>query len=102
LVNKPFTVKKGGTIKWSGDPFGADLNLFASYNDVKATLTNFIPEYLATATADQQSLARDAQEVDLTMKMTGELLKPDINFDLAFPCYLSNCPTILQTWYRVG
>ena len=32
FVNKPFRIKKGGTIIWTGDPLNADITLEASYD----------------------------------------------------------------------
>jgi translocation and assembly module TamB len=83
VVNKPFVIKKGGTIKWSGDPLGAIINLEATYENLSATPYNFILEYLNEA--DEKSNAQRTTPVDLTMKLQGELFKPDISFDISFP-----------------
>ena len=32
IINKPFVVKKGGSISWSGDPYTADINIEAVHN----------------------------------------------------------------------
>lgn len=85
LVNKPFVVRQGGTIRWSGDPFGAQINIAAEYKDLKATLTNFLAEYLANEVGDLRTAARNPTEVDLVMNLSGELLKPSVGFDIQFP-----------------
>ena len=85
LVNKPFEVKPNGTIRWSGDPYGAQIDIEAQYKDLKASLTNFIAEYLISAQDETKSAARLPTDVDLTMKLTGQLLNPDINFGIQFP-----------------
>jgi len=84
LVNKPFVVEPGGTIKWTGDPFNADLNLKAVYAGVNTSVANFIQEYLASAPSDVQQLSRNPTSVDLKMLLTGKLLTPNINFDIEF------------------
>lgn len=90
LVNKPFEVRRGGTIRWSGDPFGAEINIEAEYKDLKATLTNFLAEYLITDTQENKTAARIPTDVDLIMKLSGELLKPTVGFDIQFPRILSD------------
>ncbi len=83
IVNKPFTVKEGGTISWSGDPFTAQIDLEATYNSSTAPY-NFIEEYVTdNPTAEGES--RSSTNVDLTMELSGDLTKPDIKFDLFFP-----------------
>ena len=37
LINKPFSVKRGGSIVWDGDPFEAQIDLEASYADLKTS-----------------------------------------------------------------
>lgn len=83
FINKPFTVRKGGTISWNGDPYGAKLNLEAFYKGLRTSTYNFIVEYLSTDSDIE--LARRKTDVDLVMKLRGDLLKPDIDFDIVFP-----------------
>lgn len=85
LVNKPFEVRRGGIVRWSGDPFGALINIEAEYKDLKATLTNFLAEYLVNEQQPVKDAARLPTEVDLIMNLSGELLKPSVGFDIEFP-----------------
>ncbi len=85
LINKPFTIKPGGRIQWTGDPYDAKIDLVAEYKDLSTSVANFIQLYLDKASADVQSEARKATDVELTMQLQGQLLKPIINFDIAFP-----------------
>jgi hypothetical protein len=85
LVNKPFEVRRGGIVRWSGDPFGALINIDAEYKDLKATLTNFLAEYLVNEQQAVKDAARLTTEVDLIMNLSGELLKPSVGFDIEFP-----------------
>ncbi len=85
LVNKPFEVKKGGTISWNGDPFDATINLEAVYSST-TPLSTFLSEYTSgVGGSDIETLARTSAQVDLIMSLTGALLSPDIEFDLRFP-----------------
>ncbi len=81
LVNKPFTVKRGGTIEWTGDPYNALINIDADYAGLHAPPENFILEYLNTENAE----AKQSTDVVVSMNLTEQLLKPEIAFDISFP-----------------
>lgn len=66
VVNKRFTLQKGGKITWTGDPYDADLDLSAIYK-VRANLKDLLGEEY-----DQRL------PVQINMKMTGSLNNPDI------------------------
>ena len=88
VVRKPFVLKSGGTIQWDGDPYNATLNVQALYKDLSAPVYPLISEYITDPQGGQATLydqAKARTEVDLTMILTGSLLKPDIAFDIAFP-----------------
>lgn len=85
VVNKNFRVRKGGSIQWTGDPLGAQINLEAEYRGLNTSVANFIQEYLANATADLKNNASTATDVTLLMHLQGNLRKPIINFDIEFP-----------------
>ncbi len=102
VVNKDFRVKPGGTISWSGDPFGAEIRLEAEYQNLKAPVGNFIQEYLNTDPSLSQ-LANQATNIDLTLRLQGQLLRPNISFDINFPAlppelvtYVDNKRRLLQ------
>ncbi|MFN0016384.1 MAG: translocation/assembly module TamB domain-containing protein [Saprospiraceae bacterium] len=83
LVNKPFTVADGGTITWYGDPYGAQINLDATYAE-NTSLYNLLQEELAV-TNNLNSEATKSTRVVVTMRLKGDLFKPHISFDLSFP-----------------
>ncbi|MCP4443609.1 MAG: translocation/assembly module TamB [Aureispira sp.] len=81
LVNKNFIVKPGGTISWSGDPYEAQLDIQAAYQQ-KVGLYNLISAYIPPGDADLKKLASRPTKIDLLMNMRGSLLSPDISFDI--------------------
>ncbi|HMQ46693.1 MAG TPA: translocation/assembly module TamB domain-containing protein [Saprospiraceae bacterium] len=85
LVNKGFTVKKGGIITWSGDPYRAQIKLEAEYKDLFTSTSNFIQEYLESAPEALRQDANKATSVSLGLNLNGDLLQPDITFDIQFP-----------------
>ncbi|CAH1002134.1 hypothetical protein LEM8419_03051 [Neolewinella maritima] len=87
VVNKEFTVRPGGTVTWSGDPFAAQINIEADYQNLKTPILPFIREYIPSSNvnSDLQQAAGRATDVDLTLKLSGILTQPNISFDIAFP-----------------
>ncbi|MDG1252584.1 MAG: translocation/assembly module TamB domain-containing protein [Schleiferiaceae bacterium] len=85
LVNKPFSVEPGATLSWSGDPYHADVNLTAIYK----TRTN-PSTYLGLV--NQERLA-----VDVMLEVTGDLMQPDLGFDIQLPTANSATQAALQS-----
>lgn len=85
VVNKDFKVRQGGIIRWNGDPFEAQISLQAEYQDLKTPVANFIQEYLLNAGPTVKSDASNATDVNLVLKLQGDLLHPIIDFDIIFP-----------------
>ncbi|MEX1384418.1 translocation/assembly module TamB domain-containing protein, partial [Lutibacter sp.] len=74
IINKPFNVKKGGSISWSGDPFTANINIEAVYRvsaNPKSLLENI--------TANRKI------PIDLITRFSGELFDSERTFDIEIP-----------------
>ncbi len=78
VINKRFDIRQGGTIRWTGNPANAQINLKAIYA-VRASLKDL---YTA-ANSDNSSSQRVPTEVE--MGLSGLLLQPDIKLDIFFP-----------------
>lgn len=74
IINKPFTVRKGGTISWSGDPLTAEMNIEAIHR-VSAN-----PKTLLENISSSRKMP-----IDLITRFTGELFNSDIEFDIEIP-----------------
>src|ERR1019366_3474917 len=81
LINKKFEIENGSTIKWTGSPYKADLNLNAIYK-ARALLSPFFPD---PVTNTSQINLKKRYPVDLKLLMTGGLMSPDINFNIGIP-----------------
>lgn len=81
LIDKTFDIKKGGTIRWTGDPSDAEINLNASYT----TRASLAPLYSAAGRTlpDRDQNLRVLAEAEMLLK--GSLLNPQIDFNLNFP-----------------
>ncbi len=82
FVNKPFVVREGGIIRWTGDPINATINIEADYS-VRTSLTNFLPEYLTTDQLRQAAAA--TTPVNLKLLLSNTLYNPLVKFDFEFP-----------------
>ena len=76
-INKVFDITQGGSIRWTGDPSGATINLAAKYG----VRTSLSPLYTAAGLAPDDSRV----QAEAVMNLSGNLLKPDISFGLNFP-----------------
>jgi len=74
LLSKRFDVLSGGSINWNGSPTGALLNLSAVYN------TQANPAIILEDATFNRNL-----DVQVVTTLQGELLKPDLAFDIEFP-----------------
>ena len=102
VINKDFDVKRGGNIQWSGDPFGAKINIDAKYNNLKTSLFNFIAEDLGLSTDNELvNEANKVTDVDLTLHLNGELLKPIVSFDIDFPSLSGPLKTVVDNKLRL-
>lgn len=90
VVNKPFVMRKGGTINFTGSVYKAALNMDAVY-EVRTNLTDLLADLLSTGQsggASQNQLASAAQNratANLYLNLTGVLEKPTIAFDIKVP-----------------
>ena len=74
IINKPFTVRKGGSISWNGDPLTAEMNIEAIHR-VSAN-----PKTLLENISSNRKIP-----IDLVTRFSGELFDSDIEFDIEIP-----------------
>jgi hypothetical protein len=79
VINKKFNIRQGGTIRWTGNPTTAQINLKAIYS-LRASLTD-----LYAAANREGTNANERVLTEVEMGLTGLLLKPDIKLDVFFP-----------------
>jgi len=74
IIDKKFTVKKYGTIRWDGDPLNAALDLSAIYQ------TQANPAIIIENSAINRKV-----DTDVAIVLTGNLSNPNIDFEINFP-----------------
>lgn len=75
IINKPFEIIPGGTILWSGDLYEAQVNI-----DAKYSLSTDLQGLVSNANYQNENV-----NVDLIINLTGDLMNPDIAFNVDLP-----------------
>lgn len=85
FIKKPFYIRKGGNnfIEWNGNPYDANINLTAVYEDAKQISINDLVKTAQNSLNNNSRNYRGAVYVFADLK--GKLTKPDIKFRLDFP-----------------
>ncbi len=86
IINKQFTIKKGGSIVWEGDPMKAILNLEAVYK------TTANPGLLY-----ENSTVNRKVDVEVVIGIKGNLSNPNPEFNINFPTLSSAIKSEIQT-----
>ncbi len=79
FISKNFSVNQGGTIRWTGNPSNATINLNAIYE----VRTDIAPLYQAAGSQSPKGHSLELVQADLIL--TKSLLQPVIDFDFNFP-----------------
>jgi hypothetical protein len=79
FISKNFVVNQGGTLRWTGNPANAEINLNAIY-EVRTDVAN-----LYTAAGQQSPKGSELVLVQAEIIITKSLLQPNIDFDFNFP-----------------
>ena len=75
VLKKQFTIQKGSTILWTGDPMAAQVDITAIYT-VRADITALG----APTTGKNQALGK--VPLDVQLKINGSLTNPSVTFDI--------------------
>nr|WP_298223599.1 translocation/assembly module TamB domain-containing protein [Flavobacterium sp.] len=86
IINKLFTIKKGGSVTWEGDPMRANLNLEAVYK------TSANPAVLIENPSFNKKV-----DVEVVIGLKGNLSNPQPDFNINFPTVSSVLKSEIQT-----
>ena len=81
VINKKFTIRQGGSIRWTGNPTAAQIQLKAIYS-LRANLDAL---YKAANRSETSNNSAERVLTEVEMGLSGLLLKPDIKLDIFFP-----------------
>ena len=99
FIAKPFIIRSGGTVSWTGDPLNANLNVVADHSGLRAPLTNFLAEYIGSSGITETELSF-SREIELKLLLNGTLFNPTVNFDIDFPNLTGQLRTLAQNKVR--
>ena len=81
VITKEFIIDPGSSIRWTGDPYGGLLDIQARYEQMATLRSVLPPDERVKATAQRP------YPVVLQMDLTGDLLSPNIDFDIEVKDY---------------
>lgn len=84
FLKRRFEIERGSTITWTGDVMTADINVTATYIANTAPL-DLVENGLGDAPLAQKNTYKQKLPFEVDLTMTGELLKPVIEFDIVLP-----------------
>lgn len=80
VINKQFRIEPGSSLRWSGDPYGAQVDLTAIY-ELNAVPADLLPEGVGV---DDPGLNQSIP-VQVVLDLDGELFAPEIGLDVRVP-----------------
>ncbi len=84
LLHKKFEIQNGSTITWTGEPTKGSLNINAIYT-ANSSPIDLVSNQISQLSATQKNTFQQKLPFSVYLKMRGELLKPDISFDVVLP-----------------
>ena len=84
MIRRKFEIQKGSYIVWNGEPTMATLNIKAIYK-VNAAPIDLLGNQLGTVTPTVKNTYKQKIPFQTILMMNGELMKPEITFDIILP-----------------
>ncbi|WP_315815158.1 translocation/assembly module TamB domain-containing protein [Paraflavitalea speifideaquila] len=84
FLHRKFDIVKGSRITWVGEPTRADVDITAKYVANTAPI-DLVESQLETMSATTRNTYRQKLPFEVYLVMTGELMKPNIKFDIKLP-----------------
>ena len=84
MIRRKFEIQKGSSITWNGEPTMATLRITAIYK-VETAPINLLGNQLGAVSPTVKNTYKQKIPFQTILKMNGELLKPEITFDIILP-----------------
>lgn len=84
LIKRKFDIQKGSYILWTGEPTTADINITAVY-EIETAPIDLLDDQLGGVSPAVRNTYKQRIPFQTLLKMKGELLKPEISFDIILP-----------------
>lgn len=90
MVKRLFTLRQGGTLRWTGDPADADIDVVGVYR-TKSSLTS-----LGTPLVDSTAITNNIN-VDCIIRLSDKLMNPTITFGIELPNALEDIRSLVYS-----
>ncbi len=84
FIRRRFDIQEGSYILWTGEPTDANINITAVYETMAAPL-DLLDNQLGNRPAAVRNTYKQRIPFEALLKMEGELLKPELSFDIRLP-----------------
>lgn len=84
FIRRRFEIQQGSSITWNGEPTSGEMDVTAVYVAETAPI-DLVQQQLAGATPAQLNIYKQELPFELLLSLDGELLKPQISFDITLP-----------------
>ncbi|AZQ44609.1 translocation/assembly module TamB domain-containing protein [Nonlabens ponticola] len=84
IVNRRFSLQKGSTVSWSGDPFDANMDVRAVY-DIETSASPLMAARTSGADLGTNTIYRQELDFLVYLDVDGQLMTPEISFKLDMP-----------------
>ncbi len=84
FIKRQFEIDNGSTVLWTGDPLSATLNVTAIYIAETAPI-DLVGDQLGSASQAERNTYKQKLPFNVLLKMKGELMEPEISFDIILP-----------------
>ena len=84
FIKRKFDIQKGSYILWTGEPTEANIDISAIYQTETAPI-NLLDNELGDASQSVRNTYKQKIPVNTILKIEGELLKPELSFDIKIP-----------------
>ncbi len=84
FIRREFSIKNGSSILWTGEPMSAIMDITAIYEANTAPI-DLVDNQLGSASQAVRNTYKQKLPFNVLLNMKGELLKPEISFDIILP-----------------
>ena len=84
LIRRKFDIKPGSYLIWNGEPTSANIDITAIY-EVETAPIDLLGDQLGAISSAVRNTYKQKIPFQTLLKMEGELLKPEISFDILLP-----------------
>ncbi len=84
MLRRRFEIQKGSYLLWTGSPTSADINITAVYTSNTPPI-DLLGDQIASLSPSVRNMYKQRLPFQTHLIMTGELLQPEISFDIKLP-----------------